>query len=137
MSAFWRTAVVSCFAAVLCAGVAALLCALMNSGWEFRFAAPMICLQAVIVASLLWGRLSGFIGAVSAGLVFYIWLFPPVGTLVIENSTDLLILLFFQLASLGIAFLAPRPPVGLAPLGSLPYRLTSRRPDKRREKSFE
>ena len=87
-----------------------MLCALMNNGWEFRVAAPMLCLQAVIVVSLFWGRIPGIVGAVSAGTIFYIWLFPPVGTLIIENPSDRVILLLFQLAGLGIVFLSPRDP---------------------------
>ena len=94
----------------------------------------MIGLQAVIVASLLWGRLPGFVGAVSASLIFYIWLFPPIGTLVIQNSVDIIILLLFQLACLGIVFLSPRTPVRVTTLGGRPYRLLPRKPYKVRGK---
>ena len=137
MSPIWRMTMNSCLSAGVCAGAAVLLCALMNNGWEFRVAAALIGLQAVIVASLIWGRLPGFIGAVSAGLVFYIWLFPPVGTLAIENTTDLIILLLFQLAGFAIVFLSPRSPVRMAPLGGQSYRLILRRQDKRRNKNSE
>lgn len=106
----WRIAGKSCLAAAICASAAVVLCTLMNDGWEFRVAAVMICLQAVIVVSLFWGRIPGIVGAISASMIFYVWLFPPVGTLVIENPSDRLILLLFQLAGLGIVFLSPRNP---------------------------
>jgi K+-sensing histidine kinase KdpD len=109
----------------------------MNNGWEFRMAAVLICLQAVIVVSLFWGRVPGIVGAFSAGMIFYVWLFPPVGTLVIEHPSDRLILLLFQLAGLGIVFLSPRSPVGMSPLGGRNHRLISRKPQKRQSKTSD
>jgi len=100
-------------------------------------AAPMICLQAVIVAALFWGRVPGFVGALAAGLTFAIWLFPPIGSLAIQNPADRIILLLFQLAGLGVVFLSPRRPVRIAPIGSRTYRLILHRQEKHRNKSHE
>ena len=134
MSSLWRITVKSCVSATVCAGAAVLLSALMNSGWEFRVVAPMICLQAVIVVSLFWGRLPGLVGAVAASLTFAIWLFPPIGSFAIHDPADRVILLLFQLAGLTIVLLSPRTPVGVTMLGSRPYRLLSRQIYKRRNK---
>lgn len=112
-----------------------MLCALMNSGWEFRVAAPMICLQVVIVVSLFWGRIPGIVGALSAGMIFYVWLFPPVGTLVLENPSDGLILFLFQLAGFAIVLLSPSAPAGIAPLGGPGLQQMWRRPGRRQHKS--
>jgi K+-sensing histidine kinase KdpD len=135
MVPIWRIAVKSFFAVVVCCGVAVLLCTLMNNGWEFRVAAPMICLQAVIVVSLFLGRVPGLVGAVAASLTFAVLLFPPVGRLAVAHPVDRVILLVFQLAGVGIVFLTPRTPIRWAPLGGRPYRILSRRGDKQRRKT--
>ena len=132
----WRISGKSCLAAAVCAGAAVLLCALMNNGWEFRVAAPMICLQAVIIVSLFWGRVPGIVGAVSAGIIFSVWLFPPIGTPIIQNASDRVILLLFQLAGLGIVFLSPRDPSRME-FGTGSNRLLLRRLGKHRNRNSE
>jgi K+-sensing histidine kinase KdpD len=121
-------------ACVACSGVALLLCVLMNDGWEFRVAAPMLCLQAVIVVSLLWGRMAGLSGAIGAGITFAIWLFPPLGRLAIRTPEDRVILCLFQLMALAIVLLSPRDPsrelLGTRVAGSM-WRGLSRRGKKK------
>ncbi len=123
------------FSAVLgagfCAGVAALLCAFTNDGWEFRLSAPIICLQSIILASLFWGRLSGLAGGILAGLTFAIWLFPPVGRLAVDNPMDRMMLLFFGLGALVIVLLSPTGTSRSGPLSSRADNLTWRMWDPR------
>jgi K+-sensing histidine kinase KdpD len=99
---------------ILCEGLAALLSVLFNSDAESRQIAPWICLQAVILAGVLCGRLSGLVGSIAATLTFAIWLFPPVGSMAVHDAFDLLTLLGFQLIAIGIAAMCPQRPSGKA-----------------------
>lgn len=95
---------------ILCIGTAALLSILFNDDSESRVIAPWICLLAVVFAGMLFGRLSGLVGSLAASLTFAVWLFPPVGSLAVQNSLDLGILLGFQLIGVGVASVCPPQP---------------------------
>jgi K+-sensing histidine kinase KdpD len=97
----------SCLGVVLCTFTAGLLSVLLIDGPETRLAAPAICLQGVIVTSLFCGRLAGLIGSATAGLTFALWLFPPIGSLVISNPADRMVLTLFQLTAVLAALLSP------------------------------
>jgi K+-sensing histidine kinase KdpD len=104
-----RIALKSLLGVAFCAGTALLLSIFLNdSSADIRLAAPAICLQAVIVTSLYWGRLPGFVGAVTASLTFAIWLFPPIGSLAVHNPRDRMMLILFQLSALGVVWMSPR-----------------------------
>ena len=120
-----------------CAGVAALLCAFTNDGWEFRLSAPIICLQTIILASLFWGRVAGLAGGVSAGLTFAIWLFPPIGSLAIHNPVDRIMLVVFGLGAVVIVLLSPANRSRVTPLGTRADRLIWRMWDPGRRRDSE
>jgi K+-sensing histidine kinase KdpD len=98
----------SLFGIAACVGTAVLLTIFLKDGGDVRPVAPAICLQAVIFASVYWGRLSGIIGSVTASLTFDIFLFPPIGSFVIQNPTERVMLTLFQLAALGVFLISPR-----------------------------
>lgn len=91
-----------------CACVALLLSLFLYDSADARLAAPAICLQMVIAASLYWGRLAGFIGSVIATLTFETLLFPPVGSFVVPDPTERAVLILFQLSAIGVVLLSPR-----------------------------
>jgi K+-sensing histidine kinase KdpD len=104
-----RIALKSLLGIGLCTGTAVLLSIFLNdSSADIRLAAPAICLQAVIVTSLCWGRLPGLIGAVTASLTFAIWLFPPIGSIAVHDPTDRIMLILFQVSALGVVWMSPR-----------------------------
>jgi K+-sensing histidine kinase KdpD len=70
-----RTKLKPLFGIVACAGTAVLLTIFLKDGADVRPAAPAICLQAVIFASVYWGRVSGVIGSIAASLTFDIFCF--------------------------------------------------------------
>jgi K+-sensing histidine kinase KdpD len=98
----------SLFGIAACAGTAVLLTIFLKDGADVRPAAPAICLQVVIFASVYWGRLSGIIGSITASLTFDIFLFPPIGSMAIRDPTELAMLTLFQLAALGVFLISPR-----------------------------
>lgn len=102
-----RKTLKSSFGVVLCTFTAVLLSVLLTDGPEIRLAAPAICLQGVIVTALFCGRLAGLIGSAAAGLTFALWLFPPIGSLVISNPSDRVMLTLFQLTAVLAALLSP------------------------------
>ena len=93
--------------ASLCTSTALLLSAFLRDSTNVRFVAPIICLQMVVLVSLLCGRLSGLIGALVATLVFAFFLFPPVGHFAISDSMEVLMLLLFLLCTACVFCLMP------------------------------
>ena len=93
--------------ASLCVSTALLLSAFLRDSANVRFVAPIICLQIVVLVSLLCGRLSGLIGALMSSLVFAFFLFPPVGHFAIRDPTELLMLLLFLLCTVCVFCLMP------------------------------
>ena len=91
----------------ICIGAAALLCAFLNNTVETRFVAPAVLLQAVILVALYFGRISALIGSLGISLILTLFLFPPVGSVLIHNRTEGAMLLLFQLASILIAWMSP------------------------------
>jgi K+-sensing histidine kinase KdpD len=91
-----------------CAGAAVLLSMFLGSSTDARLAAPAICLQVVIAATLYWGRMAGLIGAVAATVIFQLLLFPPLGSLTIHDPTERTVLIFFQLVAIGVVLMSPR-----------------------------
>ena len=100
-----------CLGVGACAGVALLLSLFLYDSADARLAAPAICLQMVIAASLYWGRLAGLIGSVIATLTFQVLLFPPLGSFAVPDPTERAILILFQLSAIAVVLLSPRRPV--------------------------
>ena len=116
----------------VCAATAASLTLLLRDGANIRLAAPVICIQTVIIAAMFWGRLSALIGAVVAGVTFALWLFPPYGHLWITDPAERITLTLFELAALCVVVLAPparshAPSNGESALGLLSFALKTRR----------
>ena len=68
-----------------CTCAAALLSIAFKSDPEVRLGAPSVCLLAIIMASFLWGRLAGILGGAAATVTFSLLLFPPVGSLRVND----------------------------------------------------
>jgi K+-sensing histidine kinase KdpD len=92
----------------ICVGAATLLCLLLNNSVETRFVAPAVSLQAVIFTALYFGRTPALIGSVATSVILTLFLFPPVGSVLIRDPLEIAMLLLFQLASIAIAFMSPR-----------------------------
>jgi len=91
----------------VCADTAFSLTMFLRDGSTIRLAAPAICIQAVIITSLFWGRTSAFIGAILAGCTFALWLYPPYGHLWIHDPAERITLTLFELAALCVVRLSP------------------------------
>lgn len=96
----------------VCTATAVVLTLLLRDGATIRLAAPVICIQTVIIAALFWGRLSALVGAVVAGITFALWLYPPYGHLWISDPAERITLTLFELAAVCIVCVSPpsRPP---------------------------
>jgi len=90
-----------------CTATAAVLTILLRDGATIRLAAPVICIQTVIIAAMFWGRLSALMGAIVAGVTFALWLYPPYGHLWINDPGERITLTLFELAALCVVVLAP------------------------------
>lgn len=94
----------------VCAGTALSLTLFLRDGATIRLAAPVICIQVVIITALFSGRLSALIGAIIAGMTFALWLYPPYGHLWIHDPAERVTLTLFELAALGVVRLSPPGP---------------------------
>lgn len=92
----------------VCTVTAALLSILLRDGATIRLAAPVICIQVVIVTAVCWGRWPALIGAVMAGFTFALLLYPPYGSLWIHDPAERVVLTLFQLIALAITQILPR-----------------------------
>lgn len=92
-------------AIALCAGIAGYLCLLLTDV-SARWIGPLLFLLAVIPIAHFWGTKTGILGAALAGLIFAVFLFPPIGSLAVQNAADRIILISFQLCAIGVAYLS-------------------------------
>jgi hypothetical protein len=99
-----------CFGIALCAGLAVLLSVLLNDSGEIRLAAPFLCSLAAIPTSVYWGRLSGIMGSFAASFTLAVLLFPPVGSIEVQDFSARAILLLSQLGAIGAAVIVPHHP---------------------------
>jgi K+-sensing histidine kinase KdpD len=89
-----------------CTGLAAFLSILLNDGGEIKLAAPVLCLLVVILTSYYWGRLSGLIGSLAATLTLALMLFPPLGSLRVQEPTARMVLILSQLCAIGVVLIS-------------------------------
>ena len=54
------------------------------------------------------GLLSGILGAIAAGTVFALDLFPPFGSLAVRDATDRINLILFAIAAIAVSYLSSR-----------------------------
>jgi hypothetical protein len=87
--------------------LAVLLSILLNDSGEIRLAAPFLCSLAAIPATVYWGRLSGIMGSLAASFTLAVLLFPPVGSLEVQDFSARAILILSQLGAIGAAMIAP------------------------------
>ena len=92
----------------ICVAAAALLCILLNDSADSRFIAPAVCLQAVILVALYFGRVSALAGSAASSLILTLFLFPPLGSLAIHDRLEMGMLLVFQASSILVALISPR-----------------------------
>lgn len=98
----------------VCTGIAALLTVFLRDGASIRLVAPAICIQAVIITALYWGRIAALIGAIIAGLTFALWLYPPYGHLWIHDPAERITLTLFEVAALCVVTLTPPDRSGIS-----------------------
>jgi len=97
-----------CLGITICVSVAVLLSMFLNDSGQARLAAPVLCLLVLIPTSSFFGRLSGFIGSVTASLVLALLLFPPVGSLSVHKPATRTMLILSQLAALVAVISSPQ-----------------------------
>jgi uncharacterized protein DUF4118 len=90
-----------------CVGSAIFLSVLMNDDADIRLAAPFICIFVVVLAAFLWGRLAAILGAVAADVTFCFVLFPPLGSIRVNDPVERKMLVAFQVVAICLSFLAP------------------------------
>jgi K+-sensing histidine kinase KdpD len=91
----------------VCAATALSLTLFLRDGTTIRLAAPVICIQVIIITALFSGRLSALIGAILAGVTFALLLYPPYGHLWIHDPAERITLTLFELAALCVVRLSP------------------------------
>jgi hypothetical protein len=89
-----------------CTSTAAVLSLFQHDTADFRTACLGVCLLAVAVTSLLFGRLAALIGSASITLTLAVWLFPPIGSIAINNPAERQMLLLFQAGAVAAALLS-------------------------------
>ena len=89
---------------VIYTGAAGLLSYFLHDD-TIRSVVPWLLLLLVIPITHLCGRLSGVSGATLATLIFAFFLFPPIGKLTVQDKSDQITLISFQLAAIVAAYL--------------------------------
>ena len=83
-------------------GLAVFLSFLLNDGGEVKLAAPVLCLLVLIPTSFYFGRLAGFIGSIAAGITLALLLFPPVGSLDIQEPAARVVMTLSQIVAMAV-----------------------------------
>jgi K+-sensing histidine kinase KdpD len=92
----------------LCAALAGLLALLLHND-PVRSIVPLVFLLVLIPVAHLWGPSSCIIGACAATVIFACFLYPPVGSLMVQDTTDRIILTACHFTAIPVAYLsAPR-----------------------------
>jgi K+-sensing histidine kinase KdpD len=106
---------------VACTFTAAFSSLLLGGKGEIRIAALVMGFLVAISTAMLVGRVTAMLGTISAAIVFYFLLFPPIGGVTLEEPAPALISLFvFLLLSASV--------VSIAKLEAAePYRLRTKR----------
>ncbi len=71
----------------VCVGVA-VLSVLFFRGQAGADVLPLLFLAVVLLVALYFGMLAGLVGSVASALVFAVFLFPPIGSVVIQDSAE-------------------------------------------------
>lgn len=72
---------------------------------QIRSAIPWLFLLPVIPVTHLCGRLAALLGTTLSTVIFAVFLFPPFGSPVVQDATDLITLVSFQIGAIVVAFL--------------------------------
>lgn len=104
-----------CMGVAVCTAPAALLAVFQRDTTHFRTACLGLCLIAVATTSWRFGRSAALTGSVMAGVVLGIWLFPPAGSLFIQDPAELQALVLFQIGAIAAAFVASEKPQEAVP----------------------
>jgi hypothetical protein len=64
----------------------------------------------VAVTSLFFGRWTALIGSASISLTLAVWLFPPIGSIAVNNPAERQMLLLFQIGAVATALLSQNKP---------------------------
>ena len=88
-------------------GLAALLSLLLREE-PTKLVAPLILLLVVIPTSYFFGTRSAVITVLRVGLVSVVLLFPPFGHLYVQDKTDQITLVLFEVIAICVAYLTPK-----------------------------
>jgi K+-sensing histidine kinase KdpD len=89
----------------LCAALAGLLAVFLHND-PVRSIVPMLFLLVLIPVAHLWGPSSCIIGACAATLIFACFLYPPGGSLMVQDTTDRIILTACHFVAIPVAYLS-------------------------------
>jgi len=100
----------SCFGIVVCTSSGVLLSVFQIKTPDFRTASLGISLFVVAITAWLFGRWPALIGSIGVSITLAIWVFPPMGSIAIQNRAELQALLLFQIAAIATALMRPGDP---------------------------
>jgi K+-sensing histidine kinase KdpD len=89
----------------LCAALAGLLATLLHND-PVRSIVPLVFLLVLIPVAHLWGSSSCIIGACVATIIFACFLYPPGGSLIVQDTTDRIILTVCHFIAIPVAYLS-------------------------------
>lgn len=92
-----------------CAAAALILSFIMGDA-ESRLAAPIVCTFPVIAASFRWGRAAAILGGLAASLIFELFLFPPIGSLYVNDPAERLALVLLACCAVVASLMSPPQP---------------------------
>lgn len=96
--------------AVLCTVAAAAMTAIFADN-AARGILPLVFLAVITLVALYFGVVAGMIGSICAAVVFAIFLFPPIGSPLVDNLAERSNVAWMLLGGIAISyFFAPYPP---------------------------
>jgi len=96
--------------AVICTGAAAMMTAIFSdrSGREML---PLVFLAVITLVAVYFGVVAGVIGSLAAAVIFSIFLFPPLGSPIVNDISERANVGWMLLGGLALSYLfAPHPP---------------------------
>ena len=89
----------------LCAALAGLISLLLHND-PVRSIVPLMFLLVLIPVAHLWGASSCIIGACAATIIFACFLYPPIGSLWVQDTADRIILTTCHFIAIPVAYLS-------------------------------
>ena len=89
----------------LCTALAGLLALFLHND-PVRSIVPLLFLLVLIPVAHLWGASSCIIGACIATVIFACFLYPPIGSLLVQDTNDRIILTACHFIAIPVAYLS-------------------------------